>query len=342
MSTPKVSICIPVYNYGEYIADAIRSVLVQDYDDYELIIADNASTDHTPEVVKSFSDARISFIRHSENMGLAANLNFCLDQARGTYIAYLCADDFWHQGFLRMAVERLDDDPYLAFVHSAFCIVKNGSLWRRSVDYYSWPEHLSGKAAFSHILVGNGGVFLCSTLMRTPLVRSADGFKPALGFAGDVALFLRLCLDGDIGYLKDCFATCRLHGGNQTWSQYQHCHGFEDNLKLHEEVFGWSETKERISGYRALQRKSLSRLMFSTPRSFHTMRLHGARRADIWNLCWRMIKTYPLVLLSVVFWGELGISLFPERGIKLLVDMVTRIRFHRKRLRGNPDTGREA
>ena len=77
----KVNICIPVYNGSAYIAESINSVLAQTYEDFQLIVCDNCSTDNTGEIVRSFQDPRITYIRNAENLGLVGNANRCLELA---------------------------------------------------------------------------------------------------------------------------------------------------------------------------------------------------------------------------------------------------------------------
>jgi glycosyltransferase involved in cell wall biosynthesis len=93
---PLVTIGLPVYNGERYLARAIESVLTQTYTNIELIIADNHSTDRTPQIIESYAatDSRIKYYHHLENEGAAANFNFVLQQASGTYFKWLCADDY--------------------------------------------------------------------------------------------------------------------------------------------------------------------------------------------------------------------------------------------------------
>ncbi|MDQ8738630.1 glycosyltransferase family 2 protein [Paenibacillus sp. LHD-38] len=93
METPFMSVCIPTYNRAERLADSIRSVLEQSFQDFELVIVDNRSTDHTEAVVASFDDDRIRFIVNEWNIGAPANHNRCLIEAKGKYIKFLHSDD---------------------------------------------------------------------------------------------------------------------------------------------------------------------------------------------------------------------------------------------------------
>jgi len=90
---PAFSICIPNYNYGHFIGDTIRSVLAQSYPHFEIIVADNASTDNSVEVVRSFDDPRIRLIENRYNVGFAPNLQRATMHARHDFVNLLSSDD---------------------------------------------------------------------------------------------------------------------------------------------------------------------------------------------------------------------------------------------------------
>lgn len=94
---------MPVYNDGPYLAEAIESILNQSLSDYEFLIVDDASTDHSLDIIKSYAekDNRIRYFRLSENQGLTRNLNYLIDEAQGTYIARMDGNDISYP-------ERLD------------------------------------------------------------------------------------------------------------------------------------------------------------------------------------------------------------------------------------------
>ena len=111
-ANPKVSVVITTYNRAALLPRAIRSVLAQTYEDYELIIVDDCSTDDTPEVVQRFADSRIRAVRHSDNRGQSAAVNTGIRLARGEYIAFLDDDDEWVDRKLSRQVRTLDaSDP---------------------------------------------------------------------------------------------------------------------------------------------------------------------------------------------------------------------------------------
>ena len=90
-----ISIIMPSYNTGKYISEAIKSVIAQTYDKWELIIVDDCSTDNTDDVVADFKDARIKYIKNNINRGAAICRNRALKEAKGKWIAFLDSDDIW-------------------------------------------------------------------------------------------------------------------------------------------------------------------------------------------------------------------------------------------------------
>jgi glycosyltransferase involved in cell wall biosynthesis len=98
---PFFSICIPNYNYAQYLNETIDSVLSQDFGDFEIIIIDNCSTDNSWEIIRSFSDPRIKKYRNKYNIGFAPNLQVAISKSSGEFINILSADDKMKFGTLR-------------------------------------------------------------------------------------------------------------------------------------------------------------------------------------------------------------------------------------------------
>src|SRR5215218_3603182 len=104
LPVPRVSVCIPTYNYGHFLGAAIESVLRQEFDDFELVVVDNASEDDTPAVVARYHDPRLRHHRTDRNMGLFGTFARSLEIARGEFVKFLAADDWLHPAYLREAV----------------------------------------------------------------------------------------------------------------------------------------------------------------------------------------------------------------------------------------------
>jgi glycosyltransferase involved in cell wall biosynthesis len=110
---PKVSIGMPVYNGERFLEQALDSLLSQSFEDFELLIADNASTDGTQDICRSYAakDARVRYVRNRENYGVIANFNNVFRLTGGRYFKWAAYDDVCAPEFLARCVEILDSDP---------------------------------------------------------------------------------------------------------------------------------------------------------------------------------------------------------------------------------------
>ena len=120
MNTPQplVSVIIPTYNRPEYLKQAISSAIRQTYQNIEIIVSDNCSSENPQSLVESFQDKRIKFWRHSQNIGMLANQLHTFKMASGKYVASLHDDDIWDEDFLTKLVPPLEASPDLIL---AFC-----------------------------------------------------------------------------------------------------------------------------------------------------------------------------------------------------------------------------
>jgi glycosyltransferase involved in cell wall biosynthesis len=119
MSSKKISVIIPAYNQADFIGDAIQSVLNQTYDNFELIIVNDASPDNTYQVVERFKDARIKYLVHEKNKMLPATRNTGIRASCGEIIALLDADDTYHPEKLEKHIEYLDANPSIGVTYNS-------------------------------------------------------------------------------------------------------------------------------------------------------------------------------------------------------------------------------
>jgi len=110
-SQPRVTIALPVYNGAATLAVAVRSIVMQTFSNWELIILNDASTDHSLDVMRSFDDPRIRLVEGDRNIGLSARLNMAVDMARGEYFARMDQDDISFPERLRKQLDYLHQHP---------------------------------------------------------------------------------------------------------------------------------------------------------------------------------------------------------------------------------------
>jgi glycosyltransferase involved in cell wall biosynthesis len=119
VNNPKVSVIIPTYGGAAHLGEAIQSVLNQTWQDFELIVVNDASPDGTDEVMARFDDPRIRCIRHETNRGVALARKTGVMASRGEIIAHLDQDDLYHPDKLRLHVEFLDNHPEIGFTYNS-------------------------------------------------------------------------------------------------------------------------------------------------------------------------------------------------------------------------------
>lgn len=117
---PLVSVVMPVYNSALYVEEAIASMLNQTFNDFELLLFNDGSTDESIELIRGFTDARIRLFDYAQNVGYVAHLNYALEAARGTYIARMDSDDVAHPDRLARQVALLEDHPEIGLCGTAY------------------------------------------------------------------------------------------------------------------------------------------------------------------------------------------------------------------------------
>lgn len=145
LKIPRVTVGIPVYNGENYLEQAILSVLRQTFDDFELIISDNASTDQTEAISRTYQaqDARVRYVRNACNIGAAKNYNQLVDLARGDYFKWAAHDDICAPELLERCVEVLDADDSIVLCYTLTQIIdeQNSFLYRYPAKpCFTWPS----------------------------------------------------------------------------------------------------------------------------------------------------------------------------------------------------------
>ncbi len=144
---PRISIGLPVYNGESFISQALDLLLEQTYPDFELIISDNASTDHTQDICLDYAsrDKRINYLRNSENLGAANNYNRLVRAARGEYFKWQAADDLCAPLFLQRCIEILDQDRDNVLCYPRTTIIDEDSS---PVELYPDNLHLTSPSVY--------------------------------------------------------------------------------------------------------------------------------------------------------------------------------------------------
>jgi glycosyltransferase involved in cell wall biosynthesis len=220
---PTVTIGMPVRNVARYVEEAIESVRSQTFDDWELVISDNSSTDETPEICERFArdDPRIRLIRQRVNIGAEPNFNAVAAEARGIYFKWWGGDDLCEPPFLEHSVETLagNDDAVLAYQHPII-IDENGNRLGDAplaapVDSPLASERLRALLENMHQSGGWLASIYSFCLMKTAALRRAGPIGTY--FASDNVFIVRMGLLGRFVTSSPRDLVLRVH--SESWGQ---------------------------------------------------------------------------------------------------------------------------
>jgi glycosyltransferase involved in cell wall biosynthesis len=182
-AAPRLSIGLPVYNGEVYLAEAIDSLLGQTYDDFELIISDNASVDGTAEICRRYAaqDSRVRYVRQPRNIGLAPNHNAVFAESRGELFKWAAADDLYARELLERCVDALDEHPEVVLAHAWEAAIDESATITQALEYPLATDSRSAPERFRSFLFGSSGLFETSDgvmvrLDNRGILRACDGY----------------------------------------------------------------------------------------------------------------------------------------------------------------------
>ncbi len=195
INCPKVSIGLPVYNGENFISEAIVSILSQSFENFELIISDNASTDRTETICRAYAaqDQRVQYFRNRENIGASGNYTQVFELASGEYFKWAAHDDVCKPDFLLRCVHILDQDPTVVLCYTRTITIDEqgnfGKKWAARPEFSSPIPRRRFREVFAPTeTFPIWGVIRADILRKTPLL----GNYPA----HDYPLLTELCLYG--------------------------------------------------------------------------------------------------------------------------------------------------
>lgn len=195
-----VSVIMPSYNTAAYIADSIKSVISQTYQNWELIIVDDCSTDNTDDIVSYFSDNRIKYMKNKKNMGAAATRNRALREAKGEWIAFLDSDDLWLPTKLEKQINFMKNNGYVFSYHNYEKIDENSENLNVIV---TGPKLINRKEMYNYGYPG------CLTFIYNVKIIGLLQIKN-ISKNNDYAMLLKLCKKANCYLLDENLAKYRI------------------------------------------------------------------------------------------------------------------------------------
>ncbi|MEW6246148.1 MAG: glycosyltransferase [Nitrospirota bacterium] len=325
---PVVSVCLPTYNRSKMLREAVASVLSQTLHNFELIVSDNASEDDTEEVVRSFKDPRIVYMRNSRNIGMTANINKCFATAKGEFIALCPDDDLMLPSNLARKVELLKRVPTMGLVHSRFHVVdEHGTIVRADTNWGHGPEREldavePGRVFLRRMLTGFCEVNPVTAVFRRACFERLGGFDESFRHTDDYEYWMRLAVYYDVGYVAEPLAMWRVHSQTHT-SKYMaggktgsSAESLRDQLRAKHKIL--NTYKRDIVDAEELRR--LVRLETGERVAFQadSMLDHGTCKAEVRKFLRSMARTFPCLLTLAIYWKTRLKASINRRGIDAL------------------------
>lgn len=231
-----VSIITPTWNCESFIGETIQSIQAQTYQNWELIISDDCSTDNTKKVIEPYlqKDSRIKYICNDKNSGAAITRNNALKVAKGKWIAFLDSDDLWLPDKLEKQLKFMVEHNY-HFSYTSYCEINEQS--EDTGKLISGPKHVTKAGMYAFCWPG------CLTVMynreQVGLIQIADIKKN-----NDYAMWLKVCKKADCYLLDECLAKYR-RGRVGSIST----HGYTTLIKWHYKLFREAEGMNPVSSF---------------------------------------------------------------------------------------------
>ena len=199
---PKVTVLMPVYNCELYIQEAVESILNQTYTDFEFLIIDDASTDKTVSIIKTYNDSRIQLIEKPVNTGHTSSLNYGLTIAKGKYIARMDGDDISLPERFEKQLAYMESNEDTVVCGTALSLIGEDNCRKVVVGH----EDIKIK-----LLEGNSIAHPSVFLRKETLVNNSVFYDTLMEPAEDYDLWVRLSTFGKLHNLEDCLLKYRIH-----------------------------------------------------------------------------------------------------------------------------------
>ncbi|MCB0207878.1 MAG: glycosyltransferase [Anaerolineae bacterium] len=209
MKAQTVSVIIPAYNQGDYLAEAIESVLTQTYPHFEIVVVDDGSTDNTAEVAQSYSDPRVRYI-YRENGGLSAARNTGLEHASGELITFLDSDDLFLPEKLSVLITAMDNNPAVGLAAGQAIMIDDQSRRLDKMIDSPLPENQA------QLLLGNP-IHVGSVVVKREWLAQVEPFDESFRACEDWDMWIRLAKAGcQMCWLPVPVSLYRVHAAQMT------------------------------------------------------------------------------------------------------------------------------
>jgi glycosyltransferase involved in cell wall biosynthesis len=277
MDQLKVSVIIPAYNAAKFIRTTIESVLGQTFQDLEIIVVNDGSTDNTQEILQNYGD-KILYLP-KENGGVSSARNLGIENAKGKYIAFLDADDVWLPEKLERQVELLESNEEIGLCYVAAQKVDEDLNYLSCIEANSYEDYTESLLLNLNIVAGS-----CSSAMvRRDVIQQTDGFDRKFTTYADWEMWLRLSLLTKFAPVNEELVKYRIVKGSMSSKPEV---SKRDALGVLDKFFNLPNLPEK---YKRLKNKAISNNLMIVSGEF----LHNGRLKESLKCIWQGIRLHP-------------------------------------------------
>lgn len=336
---PTFTVIVPTYNREYFLARTIDSILLQTFKDFELIIVDDGSTDHTKELIDSYKDLRIVYF-YKENGGQNSAVNVGLQKARGEYIAFCDSDDTWMPEKLEKCMQKYQEDEEIKVVYNLTGIIKT----ENGVEKIVAAREDSCEGWCYKEVMEQG--YLTSPSFLTCKKKCFDviGILPNDVLCQDDDLCFRLCKYFKVGLVREILGVYNVDASDRIMSQKKRC--VDDYVRFLDK---WNNETVAVCGIKLLVKKYLQaswqyieidEANLARATYCHACELEGTSLEEVKNkIAQDLHINSEIIIYGTGYWGKKTYRMLKMLGFQKFIFVVTHITHMEETLGGIPVKG---
>lgn len=203
-TNPKVSVALITYNQQDYVGKAIESILNQTYQNFEIIVGDDCSTDNTANVIKSYKDERIKYFKTDYNIGINGNLNLAVSQTSGKIVVFIAGDDKLRQHYLECIVKNFTKMSDVDVLYSRLCVIdKNDNYVKGEDECFDRVPNRTSEENIYKVFMNENILQSPGMAMRRRVIETIFPLSYSLINFQDYAMHIDILINGFKSYVLD-------------------------------------------------------------------------------------------------------------------------------------------
>lgn len=286
---PLVSIIMNCYNSSKFLKEAIESVLIQTYSNWEIVFWDNQSVDSSAEIFKSYKDKRFRYFYAENHTPLSEARNLAINKANGYWLAFLDCDDLWLPEKLMKQIEVAGINPEIGLVYSPFNLIVETTQKNNSLLYYLTHKLICkphGPENIYKLLLESNFIIFSGVLLKKSLFEKTGGFSNSLVHNEDYQILLKVCLNSLAVCIDKRLVSYRIHDSNATY--------LNDEIKFRETIEILDQLPDskfvRKAASRNYIRYSIFKIRYGNTKEGLTLLLKNGTLSGLLEIIMRRIK----------------------------------------------------